>query len=84
MAEVVLPRKSVTLALTSFHHIANSLRVNVDKTKAMTTYGSHTSIHLDGAQMAKDLGPLVQEKKVASITKVHSRILLILNIIYSY
>uniref|UniRef100_A0A8C9V5H6 Reverse transcriptase domain-containing protein n=1 Tax=Scleropages formosus TaxID=113540 RepID=A0A8C9V5H6_SCLFO len=52
------------------------LRQIVHKTKVMTTDGSEANIHLDGIQIEqvqefKCLGSLVQEKKVASTTKVH-------------
>uniref|UniRef100_A0A914VWC6 Reverse transcriptase domain-containing protein n=1 Tax=Plectus sambesii TaxID=2011161 RepID=A0A914VWC6_9BILA len=55
------------------------LQINSDKTKAMTTDGSSTTVHLDGKQIEqvqqfKYLGSIVQERKVASTAEVHSRI----------
>ena len=55
------------------------LKINAEKTKVMTTDGSQANVHLDGTQIEqvqefKYLGSLVQEKKVASTTEVHSRI----------
>jgi hypothetical protein len=66
------------------YHIASiaqsyGLRINIDKTKVMTTDGSQANVHLDEVQIEqvqefKYLGSLVQEKKVASTNEVHSRI----------
>jgi len=55
------------------------LKINVDKTKVLTTDGSAASVHLDGAQVEqveefKYLGSVVQEKKVASATEIINRI----------
>uniref|UniRef100_A0A914X7K8 Reverse transcriptase domain-containing protein n=1 Tax=Plectus sambesii TaxID=2011161 RepID=A0A914X7K8_9BILA len=73
-----------TEATDIFYHIAHiaqsyGLRINADKTKVMMMDGSQANIHLNGVQIEqvqefKYLGLLVQEKKVASTTKVHSRI----------
>ena len=55
------------------------LKINVDKTKVLTTDGSQATVHFEGVQIEqvqefKYLGSLVQEKKVASTAEIHSRI----------
>lgn len=55
------------------------LKINADKTKVLTTDGSQTIVFLNGTQIEqvhefKYLGSIVQEKKVASVSEVHSRI----------
>ena len=55
------------------------LKINVDKTKVLTTDGSPATVHFEGVQIDqvqdfKYLGSLVQEKKVASAAEIHSRI----------
>ncbi|XP_023231892.1 uncharacterized protein LOC111631815 [Centruroides sculpturatus] len=55
------------------------LKINVDKTKVLTTDGSRATVYLNGVQIEqvqefKYLGSLIKEKKVASSNETHARI----------
>uniref|UniRef100_A0A914W8L9 Reverse transcriptase domain-containing protein n=1 Tax=Plectus sambesii TaxID=2011161 RepID=A0A914W8L9_9BILA len=70
-----------TDTLYNIARIAQSygLKINAEKTKALTTDGSPAHVHLNGGQIEqvrefKYLGSLVQEKKTASSVEVYSRI----------
>lgn len=64
-------------AINILHHItqSHSLKINADKTKVMAIDGSQVNVYLEQVKAFKYLESLLQEKiKVASTTKVHSRI----------
>uniref|UniRef100_A0A914XPG8 Reverse transcriptase domain-containing protein n=1 Tax=Plectus sambesii TaxID=2011161 RepID=A0A914XPG8_9BILA len=70
-----------TDTLYNIARIAQSygLKINAEKTKALTTDGLPTHVHLNGVQIEqvrefKYLGSLAQEKKTASSAEVYSRI----------
>ena len=55
------------------------LKINVDKTKVLTTNGSPSTVYLSGTQIKqiqnfKYLGSVVQERKVAATSEIHGRI----------
>ena len=70
-----------THILYDIAHISQTfgLKINTEKTKVLSTDGSPTTVHLNGdrieqVQEFKYLGSLIQDKKVASTTEIHSRI----------
>ena len=69
-----------TNILRDIARIAESygLKINVDKTKVLTTNGSPSTVYLNGTQIkqvqdSKYLGSVVQERRVAATSETHGR-----------